>query len=60
MLRLSQLVNQKAKWAAVEDDQNACTTTQLVQQKAKLAAIEDGDHNVSITTYKPSTYVLSF
>ena len=42
---------QKAKWAAVEDDQNTSITIQLVKQKAKWAAIEDGDHNASITTH---------
>ena len=47
----SQQVKQKAKWAAVEDDQNASITKQLVKQKAKWAAIEDDDHNASNTTH---------
>ena len=51
MLLLTQLVKQKAKWAAAEGDQNASITTQLVKQEAKRAAIEDGDHNASITTH---------
>ena len=51
----SQLVKQKAKWAAVEGDQNASITTQLVKQKAKWAAVEDGDHNASIKTHTEKT-----
>ena len=46
-----QQVQQKAKWTAVEGDQNASVSTQLVKQKAKWAAIIDGDHNASITTH---------
>ena len=46
----SQIVKQKAKWAAVEGT-TASITTQLVKQKAKRAAIEDGDHFASITTH---------
>ena len=44
-------VKQKAKWTAVEGNQNASFTTQLVKQKGRWAAIEDGDHNASITTH---------
>ena len=52
MPQQSQQVKQKAKWAAVEGDQNASITKQLVKQKAKWAAVEDGDHNASITTHE--------
>ena len=48
---LKQLVKQKAKWAAVEGDENASITTQLEKPKAEWAAIKDGDHNTSITTH---------
>ena len=41
MLLLITTNKQKAKWAAVESDQNSSTTTQLVKQKAKWAAIEE-------------------
>ena len=40
---------QKAKWAAVEGDQNASTTTQPVKQKANWAVVE-GDQNASTKT----------
>ena len=45
-------MKQKAKWAAVEGDQNASTSTQLVKQKAKWAAIEDGGQTAALPRHQ--------